>query len=76
MSCHCYVAISELAKVLEPIRASCSFQVKRFRLRAIKDLAKTTRYVMELNLWFSGPLVSDKGTKKDKNSISQQGFGV
>lgn len=50
--------------------------MKRFRLRAIKDLAKTTRYVMELDLWFSGPLVSDEGTKKDKNSISQQGFGV
>lgn len=65
------MAISELAKVLESIRASCSFQVKRFRLRAIKDLAKTTRYVMELDLWFS-----DKGTKKDKNSMSQQGFGV
>lgn len=46
------MAISELAKVLESIRASCSFQVKRFRLRAIKDLAKTTRYVMELDFWF------------------------
>lgn len=70
------MAIAELAKVLESIRASCNFQVKRLRLRAIKDLAKTTRYVMELDLWFSGPLVSDECTKEEKNSISQQGFEV
>lgn len=50
--------------------------MKRLRLRAIKDLAKTTRYMMELDLWFSGPLVSDERTKEEENSISQQGFGV
>lgn len=70
------MAISELAKVLKSIRASCNFQMKRLRLRAIKDLAKTTQYMMELDLWFSGPLVSDERTKEEENSISQQGFGV
>lgn len=63
------MAISELEKVFKSVRASCNFQVKRLRFRAIQDLAKTTQYVMELDLLFSGPLVSDECTKEE-NSIS------
>ena len=73
---HVLPLINDHFRTGKAIRASCNFQMKRLRHRAVKGLAKTTWCVMELDLWFSGPLVSDEGLKKERNSIVQQRFGV